>query len=214
MKASSEIIADGTGVAEAICERAGQPEQGLIVMGTHGRSGIQLGVLGSVSEKVAVAAPVPVIHVRGSRRPNSGTFKKILIAHDFSDPSREAVRIGGAYARQLGADVTLMHVFEIVEPAFLEMSLPDVDRFAICDAANSAMASDMEALKREGTSVSRHTTIGRPAQQIVAHAIANDFDLIVVGTQGRTGFRRFVMGSVARRVICTSEIPVMSCRQV
>lgn len=206
------VISDGSGAADAICEFAESQQVDLIVIGTHGYSGMQLGLLGSVAEKVCTAATVPVINVNAQSQNLDTDFEKLLVAVDFSPGARAAAKAAGEIALALGSSVELMHVFEMIEPAFMEMSLPQVDRFAVCDAAKSAMVEDQKLLEAEGVSVSRHVTIGRPASEIVKHAESGGFDLVVVGTRGMTGFKRMVMGSIARRVITSAGCPVVSCR--
>ena len=97
----------------AILDHAASLPADLIVIGTHGVSGFQHLVLGSVTEKVLRRATCPVLTVPPPAQATSTLpFKRLLCAVDFSEPSLEAVRFAGSLAREAGARLVLMHVLE------------------------------------------------------------------------------------------------------
>jgi nucleotide-binding universal stress UspA family protein len=117
---------------------------------------------------------------------------QILLATDFSDGSLPAAEIASAYARRLGARLHVLHVTHAGwEAEMLEALRPYVQRFP-------------------GLPVTASVEAGAAADTIVAYAERNRVELIVVGTHGRTGFTRVLLGSVAERVALTARCPVMT----
>src|SRR6187401_182490 len=108
-----DILIEPGHPADVILERAASARAGLIVMGTHGTSGFQHLVLGSVTEKVLRKATCPVLTVPARARATSQLpFTRLLCAVDFSDSSLEAVRAAVSLAEGADATLTLIHVLE------------------------------------------------------------------------------------------------------
>ena len=131
-------------------------------------------------------------------------MKSILFATDFSDASQFALPYAVAHATFANAKLLLVYVKE--DPAIAgEGALYTYD---------DDPKGDLEALDLDGFDgpVERHVVIGRPADEIVRFARDKDVDLIVVGTHGRTGIRRVLMGSVAEHVVREAPCPVLSIR--
>ncbi len=190
----------------------------LIVMGTHGRSGFEHLLLGSVTEKVlrkatcpVMAIPLPVLGATARTAPH---FRRILCPIDFSDGARAAL----AYALSLGEDkdahVTLLNV---IEPA------PDAaDGVASIDTPAPARHAEMVAgrlqrLRELVPSAAREccwveTTIedGRASREIVRVAAERDCDLIVMGAHGRGALDLLVFGSNTHAVIRAGVAPVLT----
>jgi nucleotide-binding universal stress UspA family protein len=120
--------------------------------------------------------------------------KQILFATDFSSGSEQAARIARDYARQLGARLHLLHV---VWPAADPAPRPRLQALAAELGADVPVVPAVES--------------GMPvADRIVDYAERHGVDLIVVGTHGRTGFSRALIGSVAERVVRTASCPVLT----
>jgi nucleotide-binding universal stress UspA family protein len=117
---------------------------------------------------------------------------RILVATDFSDEAEAAVRVAIDYARRLGAHLDILHVYSAGE---LDVTT------LLADAA--AQASPDVPVTVAGTG-------GDPAEEILRHAASHPIDLIVVGTHGRTGFSRLLLGSVAERVLRGARCPVLA----
>lgn len=194
----------------------------LIVMATHGRSGVSHLLMGSVAEKVIRTAPCPVLTVReappGSKRANAG-MTRILVPTDFSPPSDAAVACGREAAAGFGASLHLLHVLDdqSVGGAFgsefyLADSL-DVRTARLKDAqerlAHRAIAHDLS-----GTPATTEVIVGRSAQTIVDYAADSGFDLIVMGTHGRSRVAHLLMGSVAESVVRTAPCPILTVRDM
>ena len=193
---------------ERIVELAGPTD--LIVMGTHGRTGISRFLLGSVAEKVVRHAPCSVLVARPHGEPLP--FQHIVVPIDFSESSRHAVEQAGDIASRTGARVTLLHVLEL--PAIYRGQPPatyvqDVDRRASDQLDEWADVVEQKTRSR----VERLVRTGAPAAQALA-LVAEDhsIDLVVVGSHGRTGMKRIVLGSVAEKLVRHSGLPVLVAR--
>ena len=140
-------------------------------------------------------------------------LKRILVATDFSPASGQAIEEGIALARALGAELTVLHAW------FAPMwAMPDGGMVAP-DGETVAQLSrwSKEELDRvrvrcvaAGVAVQTRNVEGPPADAIARVADEEHFDLVVVGTHGRTGMRHFLLGSVAEHVIRTCKVPVMT----
>ena len=119
-------------------------------------------------------------------------MKRILVATDFSELSGAAVKAAADLARQAGGRLTVLHV---MMPG--EASVTD---------ALIAIADEL----RNGVDVETALALGDPAEEIVRHARRHEVDLVVLGTHGRTGVTRALLGSVAERVVRTSCCPVLT----
>ncbi len=140
-------------------------------------------------------------------------FGHILLATDFSEPSRKALAVAADLAVHYGSKITLLHVYPVpgyVLPEGFIAAGPDV----LVEVENRTRktldewAADVLALGVKEVAVT--TAIGNAAPEVVRLAKAGGFGLIVVGTHGRTGFTGFVLGSVASKIVTTSDCPVVT----
>jgi len=135
-------------------------------------------------------------------------FKKILIATDGSENNQTAVNEGIKIARACGSSVSVvyvidMHAFETI-PADVGMR----DTYQLLqDEAKQVL----DRIKTQGEDLQMETKVleGRPANEIVEFAAENGIDLIVIGTQGKTGIKRILLGSVAETVIRAASCMVL-----
>jgi len=145
------------------------------------------------------------------------TIKHILVPTDFNPDSEAALHYAADLARQLGASIHLLHVVEDPLAAGMWSSTCYSSEIA---GLQITLASD--ARKRLRLSIPRvagsrvefehDVRIGSAARTIVEYASEHRADLVVMGTAGRTGLARFVMGSVAERVVRTAPCPVLTLR--
>lgn len=183
----------------------------LIVMGTEGRTGLRRLLLGSVAEKVVRHAPCSVLAVRG--RNGTSAFHRILCPIDFSEASRAAVHQAARLAQPNGLGITLLHVLDLPvryagDPnvaGFVE----DLDR----QGARHLNEWAAELRTRTSAPVEARTRIGSPGPQTLSMLDSEStFDLVVVGSHGRTGVRRALLGSVAERIVRHAPCPVLVAR--
>ncbi len=206
----------GVSAAAAILEYAADRAIDLIVMGTHGRRGLNHFMLGSVAEEVVRLAPCPVLTVRELKQPSAKIqMSQILVPVDFSGFSREAISYAKHIAADLGAVVRILHIVEeVIHPSFYvtgQMSLtswlPEIE---------AASLREMKRLADEAEGphvpVEFHIKEGKAALDITGFARKNDIDLIVMASHGLTGLEHFLLGSVAERVARTAPCPLLTLK--
>lgn len=143
-------------------------------------------------------------------------LKKILYPTDFSESSLEALKYAVSFARDYKAKLVVMHV--VNEKIFSEgLNLP---RVSAPDALAQELAAEAErqlkvlipAAERAGLDWDTAILRGMPFLEIIRYARANDVDLIVIGTHGRSGVEHIIFGSTAEKVVRKSPCPVLSVR--
>jgi nucleotide-binding universal stress UspA family protein len=202
--------------AVAIGERARAMRADLIVAGGRGHGRIESMLLGSVSAELVDHAPTPVLVARGPR------IERILLAWDGSSCAARAAECLRAWPIFAGSVIHVLSVADIEVPwwtGFPEPGSPELMPIYVETAEASrkqhdeiahAMAAELQAVGLDATADRRE---GDAATQILAAAGAWKADLIVMGTHGRTGLARLVIGSVARNVLQHATCSVLIARE-
>jgi nucleotide-binding universal stress UspA family protein len=142
-------------------------------------------------------------------------MKRILHPSDFSKASRPAFKKAIEMVKATRARLHLLHVIGVV-PIFGDGYVSPKTYEEINESRTRWARQEMERLVRKARAAGAKTTWtivqGVPADRIVRAARAKHSDLVVMGTHGRTGFSRFLLGSVASRVVATSPCPVLTVR--
>lgn len=212
---ATPIVADGVPFDE-IAKAATQWKADLIVISTHGYTGLRHALLGSTAERVVRHAPCPVLVVRGHGKRgrktafSTGKLRSIVVPVDFSEPSLDALAHALALARKHEAQLTLLHVIEPRPPTML-VDATQAHRNARA-AAHERLTQLADTTKRVWSRTGRELRAGAPVDTITALAQRANADLIVVGTHGRTGLKRAFIGSVAERVVRLAPCPVLVVR--
>ena len=141
--------------------------------------------------------------------------KKILVPVDFSFGSERAVEKAAELARAMEASVELMHVYQLPVFALPDSSITVSPTYIadLTDRAQRALEKHRAALQADGIEASTKLMEGMPAQAIVEHANDISAEMIVMGTHGHSGFKRFLLGSTAERVVRMASVPVLSVHQ-
>jgi nucleotide-binding universal stress UspA family protein len=141
------------------------------------------------------------------------SIRNILVPHDFSETAEHALAVALELAERLSAKVILMHAYEVPTYGFPEgpAMTPEMSR-QIESAAGSALASVAKRCRRPGVDVEVVLRQGSAWTEIGAVAKETNADLIVIGTHGRRGVARVLIGSVAERVVRTAPCPVLTVR--
>ena len=203
----------GSRVAEKIAEGAQEVDAEWIAITTHARHGLRRFVLGSVAEGVLRHAPVPVVCVAPGEEPvEPRRIRHILIPSDLSDEAMRPFGPALELARHLSARVSVVHVVPelvaIPHGAPLAPPLTPPDTGIRIEEARKELAARCEDLD-ERVDLSLHVIADEnPARGIADFVKSKGVDLIAISTHGRTGFRRFALGSVAEEVIRNSPVPV------
>jgi nucleotide-binding universal stress UspA family protein len=138
-------------------------------------------------------------------------FDTIVVATDGSESVRRAVSVALDLADRFDAAVHALYVVDESEVESSPERLREEMRAALTDAAEAALDDVASATDRPVTTAVRE---GRPATAIREYALDQDADVVAMGTRGRHGENRFLIGSVAERVVRTCPVPVLTVRQL
>lgn len=200
-----------------IRDRGAALDASLLVVGTHGRSGFERLMLGSVTEKLLRVAPCPVLTVPpGASFRSPGVFKSVLCATDFSPAAGVATCWAAALAEEGDAELLLLHVAEEhtmpgnetwSPPAALAEFRQEYDRW--CTAR---LREAVPETARTWCTVHELTVRGVPHAEIVRTAAAYRCDLIVLGVAGHHSLGDRVFGSTSQHVVRAATCPVLTTR--
>jgi nucleotide-binding universal stress UspA family protein len=193
-------------VATSILNFAQGKHVDLIVLGTHGRGGLEKALMGSVAEKVFRASPVPVLTIgpRACHVSDALAPKNILAAADFSPAGERAARYAAGLAAEHCSRLTLLHV---VSPKELE-HVPDRDRVL------QAMDQNLqEVLGPAAKPCERRVECGRVAPTILRTAQELNADLVVLGVHPAAGVLTRFMWPIAYEVVREALCPVLTVRE-
>ncbi|MEO7706812.1 MAG: universal stress protein [Thermoflexales bacterium] len=223
--------------ADAILDTAAQQSVDLIAMCTHGRGGIRRFVLGSVAASLIGNTSMPLLLVRGNQASVDDVptqtidYRKILVPLDGSPLAASVLPLVTEIAAKAGATIVLLRAMpEPNEEAATTNSLqmlrsitgvkPDsadgttLDPYAVQlererEGAQSSLDLAADGLKSAGVKVDTIVAFGPAAETILQVALTQQADFIAMATHGRSGLTRFLLGSVADRIVRYSRIPVL-----
>ncbi|ELY40673.1 universal stress protein [Natronorubrum sulfidifaciens] len=203
--------------SKEIVDYADEHAMDAIAIGTSGRGGVSRAVVGSVADKVVRTASVPVVTINpeaASEATRKLTVDSILLPTDGSDTAEAVIHHGIELAAQLDATVHLLSVIDS-DRAQVFSALANADADIAAELRERATdALDERAAEARACDIDVVTTIrdGDPAEEIVDYADTESIDLIAMGTAGRGGFERFIVGSVTDDVVRTASVPVVTMR--
>jgi nucleotide-binding universal stress UspA family protein len=146
----------------------------------------------------------------------SRLFYRIVVPTDFSGGSEEAWALAQRIAEAVGSEIVLVHVF-VEPPSYGEASLPVNSAWPVIESARKWVEQELEkwadAARDKGISVRTLVRTGSPYQEIVDLVTDERADLVAMGTHGRSGMSRLLLGSVADRVIRLAPCPVLTVRK-
>jgi nucleotide-binding universal stress UspA family protein len=192
----------------------------MIAMTTHGRSGVNRLIFGSVAETVLHAAPVPLLVLRApataTPRPVAA-YRTILVPLDGSALAQQALTEARALAQATGAALLLVAALPPLESlSVAEAGLTPFWMLETRQQEATRISHELEAtaqqLEAEGLRVDTQLRHGMPAEEILAAAAEEDVDLVVMATHGRSGLPRLWLGSVALQVVRGASRPVLLIR--
>ena len=209
-------------IAEQIVDYAEEKKIGLIVMATHGRSGIRRWILGSVAAKVVSATEQPMLLIRANdtipKRRKKQLFKKALVPLDGSKESEAIIPYIGELASKLKTEVVLFHVVAPVQffygipgEASTQLYGPDeIDK--ILEKRKDYLDTLGAGLKEKGIKTSSRVVVGEPAKDIISKADEIHADVVAMSTHGHSGIDRWTLGSTADKVLHGGNTPIMLVR--
>jgi len=194
--------------APLVAEIAETRDCGLIVIGAHGRHAVRDWFLGTTAERIVRESDVPVLVAKADP---VRAYERVVVAVDFSAPSRAALEAALAWAPD--AQFTLVHAYETWFETYIDEStyerIRQEQETALRDrlrefAAAAGVTSDQEPVY--------HIIAGHPGTAVTNAAVDARADLTVCGTQGATGVRHLVLGSVAQHILRESSRDVLTVR--
>lgn len=209
---------ESAAVVDRLRRAAARRNPDLIVLATHARGGLGRAWLGSVADALIrrVNVPTLLVHPRQDVAPPASTFRHILVPLDGSPLAEESVELATRIAATCGARVTLLRVviprLVVGRPSyFFELDAELLERY---EGEAERYVESIAARMRESVPnvESKVTLADSPPLAILDWAEQSDVDLIAMSTHGRSGFRRFMLGSVADKIIRGARVPVLLTR--
>ncbi len=204
-------IREGT-IHEVIRDYAKEHDVDLVVVGTHGRTGVSKLMYGSVTERVikTVHTPIIVIPPEGGRLPST-----IVMGYDFSGPSKRAAEIARAIHEVFHGPLHMVHCYldvwgEYTDRGAVVGEAAEKRREALHLGLQEMLQTDADKLfSADVQGVRIHLLTGDPAEGLLRVAEDVDATLICAGTTGKSGIERLLIGSVARRLLHDSKVPLL-----
>jgi nucleotide-binding universal stress UspA family protein len=210
IEATTAVLGGDDPVHRTVLAYADEHDVDCLVLGTRGRSGVGRLLIGSVTEQLLRDSTLPVVTVH-EETTVEWPFEEILVPIDGSAAAHAALSEAIELAKETDATLHLIHVVDT------SLITGDVDGGLVLEALEEAgkqaldIASDRVA-QSAVTTVESSVVSGPPSTAIYAYADERDIDAIVMGTHGRTGVERVLLGSVAEGVIRRSEVPVVTTK--
>lgn len=213
--------------AETIIDYCEEHKLRLIIMATHGRSGISRWTRGSVADKILHNANVPVWLIKADNAKKTflkkGQKIKILVTLDGSKLAEDSLISVTELAEQYGKDnveLTLFRVSELFSPPYIyppEMPISieeylEYEKKRTAEICHSYLKDIEKQLSQKGITAIKAVEEGIPADIIINFAKNHSTDLIVMSTHGRTGFSHWAFGSIAEKVLKGAPCPVFLVR--
>lgn len=207
--------------AGAISDLAAEVKADLIVMTTHGRTGMSRWIIGSVTERVMHDAPCPVLAVRAQSdclpdRSTNGVANRILVPLDGSELAELALGPALAIAKRVGGELILFRVAqpqdEVAAPAQDERMIETQESVGSYQDRIAAACQEHGVSTTTITVTSSGSGAASIANAILDFAVAQQINLIAISTHGRSGLRRWVYGSVTEKVLHNADIATLIVR--
>lgn len=196
-----------------ILEYADARDIDLVVMPTHGRDGLERYLLGSTTERVVRRSDVPVLTIPLNPADTiEYPYRDVLVPTDGSDCADRALGLGVDVATAGG---TALHLLSVISLTAFGAEIGGVPRATTAAERAEELIEDAVSIAKDagvGTvsgTVERESSVSRAIRSYVDE---QGIDLVVVGTHGRTGFDRYVLGSVAEQLVRTASVPVLTVR--
>jgi nucleotide-binding universal stress UspA family protein len=206
---------------EVIIEKAAGDKGTLVTMATHGRSGLNRWLLGSVAEKVLRGTTTPVLLVRAAEEgatEGEATLKSVVVPLDGSELAESVLPAIAQLAKELKLEVLLFRAYAIPYNAYASAEGYYAVNYeeivsSLRDEAIEYLEKKTEAMKKLGVAeVSYLAREGFAADEIISLGRKTPDNLIAMCTHGRSGVKRWVLGSVTETVVRHSDDPVLVLR--
>lgn len=198
------------GVPETIVDYADKYGMDLVVMPTKGRTGLERLGLGSVTERVLRSASTPVLTINPDATQIRYPYESVLVPTDGSDTADGALEVGVDVARRHDAR---LHVLSVVDVTSLGVDVyAEVQVDVLEDRAEGVIDEATDYARDESVpAVEGSVEYGSAVHRAIRSSVdEHDADLVVMGTHGRSGLDRHLLGSVAEKIVRTAPVPVLT----
>lgn len=205
--------------ADEIVVIAKERDADLIVLSTHGRTGLKHVLLGSTAERVVRHSTCPVLvvrHQKGDAIPDERTsplsIRRILAPTDFSDRAETALRYAGWFAAEFGGELIVLHCIHY-EPNVVGPEYSAFDLAVLNEVSGKSAATELASLVRDSVppqvKARTEVCVGPPLGEVPEFARTAQIDLIICSTHGRTGLPHVLVGSTAEGLVRHAPCPVL-----
>ncbi len=206
----SSLIRRGVNAADVILDYLSENSCDLVIMGTHGRTGLKHFLLGSVAEKIVRLSPVPVMTIHRSLQ--KFQIFRILAPIDFSIYSKHAADDAIALAAYFESEIEFIHVIEHdIHPSFYAGGIESI--FQLDTGLKNRVLTNLKEFLADQLPANLQTNYvvreGKAHKEIVDYAKEANTDLIVIATHGLTGLEYILLGSTSEKVVRTANCPVL-----
>ncbi len=204
----NSVITRGISPANTILEYIDEHSFDLVLMGTHGRTGLKNWIYGSVTEKVVRLARIPVMTIHNN--PISIQINKILVPVDFSENSRDGITEALNIAKEFNAEIEFIHVIEQqLQPSFHVVGIESV--FATNPELKKISSEKLKEFCNSKELKAVFTVLEGTAHQTISdYTVECNADIIVMSTRGYTGLDHLLIGSTTERVVRIAQCPVLT----
>jgi nucleotide-binding universal stress UspA family protein len=210
-----EVVCEVGSAAESILQYAQDQDVDLIIMSSHGRSGISRWVYGSVAERVLSQAPCPILIANAGQVPWGEGAARILVPLDGSQLAEKALEPAQELAQDLGLEIHLLSVMtaghSLREVSTSRDPLSGMEGEEL-KKAQDYLAGQSSKIKDVPVQTSVKLAAASVAETIIEYAAEHDIDIIVMSSHGRTGLSRWIYGSVAEKVLRSACCATMIVR--
>jgi len=193
-------------VYEEIKEAIEKLKPDIIVMGTHGRRGVQRWFMGSTTERLLRHSPVPLITISSTgQKPSSPSFKRILVTTDFSDGTADALAYAFSVAQENESQISLLHVVHDVAA-----DVSGKYRQSLMEGVQKQLEELVPSEAANWCDIKTRVETGVPYRIILRILEDEKIDLLVMNIHGKGMLDRALLGSTAERVVRVAPCPVMA----
>jgi nucleotide-binding universal stress UspA family protein len=210
------VVHQNDNPVQEICAYVDANNIDLVIMGTHGRTGLSHLFAGSVAEAVVRGASCPVMTVRvGKKSAEVTPYFDILVPVDFSPFSQKALRYGFTLARLFEANLHLLHVIDQpIHPTHYGLGEDLVMRLnpEVPQRSHEELRRLVSPFVSAEVKYQTHVRDGRAYSEIVRFVAERECDLVVMGTHGLSGLEHFLLGGTTEKVMRHASCPVLAVK--
>jgi nucleotide-binding universal stress UspA family protein len=206
-------------IAQSITQHVVEFSSDLLIMCSHGKGGLRDILYGSIAQQIVANKKVPVlvIHPTENSQDQVIQFKNILVPVDGNPEHEQGLAYATEFAKRTGAELFLLLIVPNPrdiqgEQAALGTLLPASMAYMLDELENAAenyMTDQIASLCKQKVEANGEIRRGNPVQEIIHYPDSHPFDLIIIGTHGKTGSDAFWAGSKAAKIISNIKIPVL-----